>query len=278
MKRVAILIPIFCLLSSFSWYSAEVQAQEEINEPILRKVDNNTFLNGEFLKYKIHYGLINAGFAEMKIDEEPVMINDRPCYHITGKGYSNSFFAAFYRVRDTYESYMDKEALISWWFKRDIVEGGFESFSETKFDHYQNKANYIGRSKEKKEFSVPDNIQDVLSSFYYARTTKQSSELQPGDRLNLRNFIDRKTVNLEAEMVKREVIKVQGKKYKTMKMKLTIEEAGLITDGSKIFVWISDDDNKIPIRIASHLLVGSLKADLIEHKKLRHPFEALIDG
>ncbi|MEL6191528.1 MAG: DUF3108 domain-containing protein, partial [Bacteroidota bacterium] len=99
MKRIAILIPIFCLLSSFSWYTADVLPQKDVNDPVLRKVDNNTFLNGEFLKYKIHYGLINAGFAEMKIDEEPVMINDRACYHITGKGYSNSFFDAFYRVR-----------------------------------------------------------------------------------------------------------------------------------------------------------------------------------
>ena len=101
--------------------------------------------------------------------------------------------------------------------------------------------------------------------------------LQPGDRFPLRNFIDRKTFGLEAELIERETIKVEGQKYKALHMKLLIEEAGLITDGSKIEFWISDDANKIPLRIQSDLAIGSLKADLIETRGLRHPFEAAID-
>lgn len=276
MKKLSILIYTILVLSGVGWAPVTTHIDSDPTDPILRKVNNETFIKGEFLKYRIHYGVINAGYAEMEIEDKAYMVNNRPCYHIIGKGYSNSFFDAFYKVRDTYESYMDKEALISWWFKRDIVEGKFKSFTETKFDHYQKKANYYSRKKEHRQYSVPENIQDVISAFYYARTTKDVKNLKPGDRLNLRNFIDEKTVNLEAELIEREVIRVQGEKFKTLKMKLTIEEAGLITDGSKINIWISDDENKIPIRISSHLLVGSLKADLIEYKNLRNPFDALI--
>ena len=57
-------------------------------------------------------------------------------------------------------------------------------------------------------------------------------------------------------------IKIKGEAYKTLKMDLTIEEAGLITDGSTITMWVSEDENKIPIRSESKLVIGSLKADL----------------
>ena len=265
--KILIILSVFATLS-IGWIQREFD---------FRKLENRTFDKGELIKMKIHYGIINAGFLTMEVKPQTVDINGRQCYHIVGKGYSNSTFDLFYKVRDRYESFFDKEALISWRFTRYIEEGKFIAYSETHFDQTTQKARYIDRKKQVKFYETPQNIQDVLSAYYYARTVYDANDLKVGDRISLHNFIDRKTVNLEAELLKREILKVNGYKYKTLKLKLTVEESGLITDGSKITLWISDDKNKIPIRMQSDLAIGSVKADFLEVENLRHPFDARLD-
>lgn len=243
----------------------------------MRKLDNNTFRPGEFLKYRVHYGLITAGFATVKVGNSMVREKDRPCYHIVVENYTTSTFDVFYKVRDKYESFFDQDALLSLRFNRYIEEGKFISYTETHFDHLSHKARYINNKKQVSYYSIPQNIQDVISAFYYARTRYDNQRLKIGDRISLQNFIDRKTVALQAELKKREEIKVEGVKYKALKFNLLIEEAGMVTDNSKIEFWITDDANKIPIRIKSDLPIGSLKADLVESKNLLHPLSARKD-
>lgn len=242
-----------------------------------RKVHNDAFQKGEFLKYRVHYGIINAGFAELEVEPKSQTIEGRPCYHLVARCYTNQTFSFFYKLEDIYESYVDEEALFSWRFNRLIQEGKYYSYTETHFDQRKNSANYVTRKKEIKRHTVPRNIQDVVSAFYYARAKYDQDSLKIGDRISLKNFIDEKTVNLEAVLLKRETIKVEGHKYKALKFALTVDEAGLITDGSKIRFWISDDDNKVPIRIVTDLAIGKLKVDLMEHRDLMHPFIAKLD-
>ncbi|WP_339609279.1 DUF3108 domain-containing protein, partial [uncultured Planktosalinus sp.] len=40
-------------------------------------------------------------------------------------------------------------------------------------------------------------------------------------------------------------------------------------------VWISDDDNKIPLKIVADLAVGSIRAELDEYKGLKHWFKII---
>lgn len=239
-------------------------------------VKNDTFHRGEFLKFRIHYGLITAGFATLEVKNERKIINGRSCYHIVGQGFTNPTFDVFYKVRDNYETFMDEESLLSHRFNRYIREGGFENYSETHFDQQNGKALYIDHKKRRTTYDVPANIQDVISAFYYARTRYDQDSLKPGDRISLHNFLDRKNFGLEASLLAREKIKIDGQWYNALKMDLLIEEVGLVTDGSTIVFWISDDDNKIPLRIQSDLAIGSLKADLVEYENLRNPFKAKI--
>jgi hypothetical protein len=244
----------------------------------LPQIENQTFRRGEFLKFRIHYGFVTAGFVEMEVAEKAKYENGRRCYHIIGRGYSSPSFDVFYKLRDVYESFMDEEMLVSWRFNRSIKEGSFESYSETHFDHHQGQARYINFTKDQRQtYEVTAGIQDVISAFYYARTKYDTDALAVGDKISLRNFIDRKTVSLEARVLAKETIKIDGQHYQALKMDLLVEEAGMITDGSEIVFWISDDANKIPLRIESKLTIGSLKIDLIEYQNLVHPFTARLD-
>ncbi len=260
---------LLCCICLFSVSGVSAQAA-------LPPVKNTTFKQGEYLKFKIHYGFINAGFATLQVDDTVAYMHGRPCYHIVGKGFTNSSFDLVYKVRDNYESWVDQQSLVSWRFNRHIVEGGFNSYTETWFDHAHNQAHYIDEQRKKTFFEVPDHIQDVISAFYFARANYDHRTLKPGDIIDMTNFIDRKTVPLKAELLKREEIKVGDKKYKALKFKLMVEESGLVTDGSKIDFWITDDFNKIPLRIELNLMIGALRADLVEYKYLRNPFSSLV--
>ncbi|MEM7660063.1 MAG: DUF3108 domain-containing protein [Bacteroidota bacterium] len=236
-----------------------------------------SFQSGEFLKYRIHYGFVTAGYATLEVMPEQAILQDRPCWHIVGKGFTHPGFDWVYKVRDQYETFVDTESLLSRRFNRHIREGGFESYTETYFDQEQHKASYINEWKKVTEYPVPPGIQDVISAFYHARSTHNAYTMQVGDEISLRNFLDRKTFDLKARLLKRETIKVDGHAFRALKFALMIEEAGLITDGSKINFWISEDENKVPLRIQSELKIGSLKADLMEWQNLSHPFDAKVE-
>lgn len=237
----------------------------------LRQVENTAFQKGEFLKYRIHYGIITAGYATLSVKPKTYYIQDRACHHIVMQGFTHSGFDWFFKVRDVYETYFDESALVPWRFNRHIVEGGFESYTETHFNHFEQSAIYINQKKEEIQHQVPVNIQDVISSYYFARTFYDHRVLKVGDKISLRNFLDQKTFGLEAIMLEREEIEVEGKKFKAIKFELLIDESGMVTDGSTIVFWISDDLNKVPLRIESDLMIGSLRADLIEWQQLLHP-------
>ncbi|RMG66846.1 MAG: DUF3108 domain-containing protein [Bacteroidetes bacterium] len=223
---------------------------------------------GEYMKFRVHYGFVTAGYVSLQVQEEPVMVGSHPCYHIVGLGWTHPGFDWFYRIRDRYETYMDTTELLTRRFNRHIVEGGFESYTETHFDQAAGQARYIDHKKRERFFEVPAGIQDVISAFYYARSRYDAHSLQIGDRISLRNFLDRKTFQLEAKLLSREQIKVEGVTYSALKFDLLIEEAGMITDGSTIQFWISEDEQKLPLRIESDLMIGSLKADLMEVRRM----------
>lgn len=239
------------------------------------RVENTSFTKGEFLKYRMHYGLVTAGYATVEVKKESQTVSGRKCHHIVGKGTTNSTYDWIFKIRDTYETYIDEETLVPWKFVRDIQEGDFKSHTVTQFDQNLNNAYYVDEQMKVTTYKVPSNIQDVISCFYSSRIYDQN-KLKAGDKIALTNFLDRKVYKLNAEFMKREVIVVDGVKYKGLKMKLLIDEAGMITDKANIHFWLSDDNNKIPLRIETELTIGSIKADLIEYKNLKNPFSAKI--
>ncbi|GAB4414394.1 MAG: DUF3108 domain-containing protein [Bacteroidia bacterium] len=235
----------------------------------------DAFGKGEYVQYRIHYGLITAGYASTEVMPHTAYEQGRPCHHIVGLGWTHPGFDWFYKVRDRYETYIDEQSLLALRFNRHIAEGGFESYTETYFDQTRHQARYIDEHKRETRYDVPPGIQDVISAFFYARSAYDGSSLAIGDRISLRNFLDRKTFNLEARLRSREIVKVGDKSFDALCFDLLIDDAGMITDGSTIRFWISDDANKVLLRVESELTIGSLKADIMTWQNLRHPFSAL---
>jgi hypothetical protein len=227
---------------------------------------------GEQFVFRVHYEIINAGYATLNIKEATV--NNKSVYHVVGKGYTTGVSSLFFKVNDTYESCIDKETGNPYQFVRNIYEGGYTKNQEGFFNQAENKIlvkDYKHNSE--KTFAVGKNTQDILSSFYYLRNYPNIEKMKPGEFVAIDMFFDDKTTKFRLKFIGREDIRTKFGVVSTMIFKPSVQTGRVFKEEESLTVWISDDDNRIPIRIKASLLVGSIKADLDSYKGLKNPFK-----
>lgn len=235
-------------------------------------IKNRTFKNGEKVVYKVYYnmGMIWAGAGTATFTTQLSTYNNKPVYHVKGIGKTFSSYEWFYKVYDVYESFVDTSNMMPLKFLRDVNEGGFKFKNNVSFNHERNQA-----ISTNGVFNVPECVQDVLSTIYYARNIDYN-KYKPGDKIPFNMFLDDEVFSLYIRYVGKEVIKTKYGTFKAIKIAPLLVEGTMFKGGEKMMVWITDDDNHLPVRVDSPILIGSIKVDLMEHQNLRHPLKAMI--
>jgi len=235
-------------------------------------IRNTAFQQGETITFNIFYSVVgiyvNAGEATFTASIEK--LNNKTVYHVVGDGKSNSSYDWIFKVRDRYESYFDTTNLQPLKFIRNINEGGYKKYENVTFDQTSNTAITTAGV-----FKVPNCVQDVLSSVYYARNI-DFSKYQVNDRVPFSMFLDNEVQNLYIRYLGKETIKTKYGKFNAIKFKPLLVKGTLFQGGEKMTVWVSDDANHIPLRIESPIIVGSVKIDMMQYSNLRHPLSSLI--
>ncbi len=234
--------------------------------PVYRKVDNSAFQLGEKITYVLHYGIVNAGEATLEVKKTDKKVNGRKMLHLVGTGKSVSAFDFFYKVRDTYESYIDEESIIPWTFVRRVNEGGYKINQDYSFDHPKKKVD----NGEGKKFDIPSNVQDMISAFYYARTM-DFSKAKEGDIFTINVFYDNTNFPLKIKYMGKETVSIRMGKFKCMKFIPVVEKGRVFKSEEDLTVWISDDKNQIPILAKAKIMVGSIKMEVQEYSGLASP-------
>jgi len=232
----------------------------------------SAFDNGEQFLFKINYGFLNAGYATLEVKE--ATINSKNVFHVIGKGYTTGISKFFFKVEDNYESYIDKETGNPYQYVRKIDEGGYTKNQEGFFNTTDNKIlvkDY--KHNTEKTFSIPKNTQDILSSFYYLRNYPNIDKMKAGEFVAIDMFFDDKTTKFRLKFVGREDIRTKFGFVSTMIFRPLVQTGRVFKEEESVTLWISDDDNKVPVRIKASLLVGAIKADLESYKGLKHPFK-----
>jgi hypothetical protein len=233
------------------------------------------FDTGEWFKFRIHYGLINAGYATLEVKE--AIKNNKKVYHAVGKGYTTGMSRFFFKVDDLYESYFDKETGNPYQFVRKIDEGGYTKNQEGFFNQSSNKIvvkDY--KNKSEKTFLFPDNAQDILSTFYYLRNYPTIDRLKVGEAVAIDMFFDDEITKFKLKYLGNEDIDTKFGRVPTMIFRPLVQSGRVFKEEESLTVWISDDDNKLPIRIKASLAVGSIKADLDAFKGLKYSFKVKV--
>jgi len=254
-KLIAIL-----LLLNFSLLSAQQKA----------------YGDGEWLKFRVHYGLITAGYATLEVEEG--YFKGEKVFHIKGYGETSGMTSWFFPVEDIYESYVDVDKDIPYRFIRKINEGGHTKDIIIDFDHDTQKA-IIKDQKHNNEKTVtfPEEAQDMVSSFYYLRNYLDASDIQINDEIELDMFFDKENYKFKLKFLGREVIETEFGKVPCLIFRPYVQSGRVFKEKESLTLWVSDDENKIPLVIKADLTVGSLKATLIEFKGLSHSFKIKVD-
>ncbi|AZQ43402.1 DUF3108 domain-containing protein [Nonlabens ponticola] len=234
------------------------------------------FDTGEWFKFRIHYGMFNASYATLNVTN--ARYKGKPVYHIKGRGKSTGLLDLFFEVDDKYETYIDKETGAPYRFIRDIDEGGHTKDIVIDFDHEALTAT-INNKKRKKVSTeaIKPGTQDMVSAFYHLRNTVDTDNLNPGDEFILPMFFDQENYDFKMKFLKREVIKTKFGKINALEFRPYVQSGRVFEEEESLSVWISDDKNKIPLRIKAKLAVGSLTADLDAFKGLSHQFMKIVE-
>jgi hypothetical protein len=242
--------------------------------PLLISFDSqreDAFQTGEWFKFRVHYGIINAGYATLEVQDG--VINNKKVFHVIGKGYSTGMSRFFFKVDDLYESYFDKVTGNPYKYVRKIDEGGYTKNQEGFFNQASDRVLVKDfENKTEKTFVIPNNTQDIVSTFYYLRNYPTIDKLKVGESVAIDMFFDDETTKFKLKFIGRADIETKFGVIPTMIFRPLVQSGRVFKEKEALTVWISDDDNKIPVRIQANLAVGSIKADLDGFKGLKNSF------
>ena len=232
---------------------------------------NTAYQAGEQLTFTVYYAVagifVNAGTAVFSNNLERV--NGKPVYHITADGKTNPSYDWIYTVRDRYESYIDTSNMLPLKFVRNVHEGDHKQYENITFNRTANTAITTGGV-----YKVPQCVQDVVSSMYYARNIN-FNKYNPGDRIPFTLFLDNEVYNMYIRYMGKETIKTRYGRFDAIKFKPLLLKGSIFEGGEKMTVWVSDDANHIPVRVESPISVGSVKVDMMGYQNLRYPLTSL---
>jgi hypothetical protein len=202
---------------------------------------------------------------------DTVVHGGRKAYRIDFTIDSKPFFDFFYKVRDRYQTVIDSAGLFPWRFEQHIREGNYSRDFVAEFDQVNHRATTTGGT-----YPTVPYVHDIMSAFYFSRTVDYS-KFRPGQRVHLQNFYKDSTYTLDVKFKGRQEIEVDAGKFNCIIIEPLAQEGGLFKNDGKIFIWITDDDRKMPVKVSTQVPIGSIDSELTEYRGLNGPLRAKVD-
>lgn len=239
--------------------------------------EKSAFQEGEWFKFEMSYsGFLKAGNATLEVKESKY--KGKPVYHVVGKGWTTGPIKWFFKVKDRYESYFDKTTGLPYKSIRQIDEGGHTKDVEIEFDQSNRKALVINKKhKTEQTFATEKDVQDMVSAFYYLRNNYNTDSIKEGDVVALNMFFDDENYQFRLKFLGRETIETKFGKVKALMFRPYVMAGRVFKEQESLTMWVSADENKIPLKIKADLRVGSLRTELEAFKGLKHPFPIQFD-
>jgi len=242
------------------------------------------YLPREKLNYEVAYNWgfiwVDAGEAYFKVDT--ITENNKPCYFFDSYGESYKFYDWIYKVRDSYQSVATQQDLEPIWFSRNTNEGSHSV--NNRYDFYPGEKLVNAKIQHNDEpvrfHSLPYETCtfDVLTAIYYTRSLEIDS-YEIGEKIPIHFLIDGDFFELYIRFLGIENKKLRnGDVYECLKFSAMLVEGTIFKEGEDLMVWVTNDENKIPIMVEAKILIGSVKAYLTNWENLKKPLRPLLDG
>ncbi|NPA38156.1 MAG: DUF3108 domain-containing protein [Chlorobi bacterium] len=258
-KRALIYIAFFTILTGL----------KEGTPQKLKHTPHRAFKAGEKLEYSLGYGFISAGTASLEVTD--TVFDNKKLFHIKLTGKTVGLADIIYKVRDVYESYTDPGTDLPVKAVRKIKEGGYRYYNEVTYNRDSSTITSL-RSGVK---HVPEETLDILSAFYYARNHYFNQDLKKGDVISFVTYFSDKIFPFKIRYVGTEVINSRFGKIECYKFAPVTEVGRAFKSNEGMYMWISKDKNRIPIKVKFELVVGSFVCNLENFSGLKHPFSSI---
>jgi len=273
--RYILFLLLVCGILGLSSFSTKERAEHYFEN--ICDLDNQCFISGEQLVYKIFYNWkfiwVPAGQVHFNIVET----DSSYLVDVVGKTFSS--YDSFFKVRDRYRTIIDKETLLPKSFLRDISQGNYVRYDSMIIDqsNYEIRE-YYGKSKETAKlntYQLSNCTQDLLSILYHLRN-RDISTIEKGSKMPVSFFFSKKHYELDVNIVDRKKKKIKGLgKYNVIHARPELITGSVFDEDSYMDIYVSDDENKVPLMVESPLRIGTAKAVLLNHKNLKYELESL---
>ncbi|MDG1098167.1 MAG: DUF3108 domain-containing protein [Bacteroidia bacterium] len=268
-KSLKLLFPlVLCVFTTSAFQSSSPENQVDGFE--FRTVKNTAFKEGEKLTFRVHYGFINAAKVTMNVDGSKSTVNKRKVYKTTVDGRTFKSFDWAFKVRDKFESWVDARSLAPLRYAKSVREDDYTDKDYAIFMH--------GNKKLKNTegiLNIPSYTQDIASALYYARNL-DLQHAKKGDSYPINIYLDNTIYKLSFKVTGKEIIRSDIGKVRCIKLQPKLVVDRVFKGDDDMTIWVTDDANKIPIRIKSALKVGSIKVDLTKYSGLKNNFSSMV--
>ena len=238
-----------------------------------RKVENKSFSAGEEVKYRLKFGIINAGVAKVEVDKKLYKVNDRKCYRINISGRTTGLldWSGSTRVRDKWGTYLDMNAIIPQKSYRSIEEGRYKRYERVNFNHVEDTCVVTILNKESKKpekkigYVTPNNVLDLVSGYYYLRTI-DALNLKKGTALNMDAFFEDEIYNFDIKYLGKNNVYSDIGMFECLIFSPILPENNIFVKQDPVKFWVTNDARRIPLRIQAKLKIGSIWIEIREYK------------
>ena len=270
-KNRAKIVLLFALLCSFASLSAQTNCS----------VKNTAFKQGEKVSYKIYYHWHFVWLESALVNFSVSFKNyyGVPSYFLEGNGLTYPKYDWFYKVRDTFQAYLDTARFSSLRFVRSSHEGSTNVSNDNVFDVSKHQVYYLSKDKKSNyhqdSIHVPACTFDVLSGVYFTRCLNFGN-YKYNDTIPLRLYLDGHVYNVHLRYLGKEIVSSSFGKFRCIKFGVSLISGTIFKEGEEMTVWATDDGNRLPIYIEAPIIVGSVRAELESFSNLRNPMDAKV--
>lgn len=269
MHRVLAGLLLFFLLSGSS-----VAQKKDI--PVTK---NFAYGLGEQLEYRVHFGLFTVGKAMTYVDKNYHTYNSRPCYKVDAYGETSDWISWVAKVNDNWGAYIDTASLLTHMAWRKLREGKYRRDEEAFFDHGKRKVEVKVKNREtgaieSKTYDVPPNAKDLVAGFLFLRII-DFKKVAIGDTLTISGFLEDASYNLKIVYKGKEVIETKIGKIPCLRLSPVMPKNSLFDGENSVLCWISDDLNRIPIKLQAKMFIGNTGLELIRFRGLRNQLKII---
>jgi hypothetical protein len=214
----------------------------------------------EEMEYTFRFGFIKGGKATLTAQSEK--LNKKPTIHYRMKGRTTGLVDKIFEVNDVYESWVNPNTYLPVKSVRNVKEQKYRFYDEVIYDQ-KNDSIFSLKAGRKK---VPANVNDLVSVFFFIRQNKYFEDMLAGKTVEIPVFHGDELFMMRLVYLGTETIKTKIGKKLCYVVSPQVPKGNLLKGSDDLKIYITKDENRLPIYAEFGLLIGALKCELDEYK------------